>query len=65
MYMPTYLTHPEHGTHIAYSEMEIENCKQNGWSVYGSEPPRKAIKEPPPEILGVPRQKRKYTKRAK
>lgn len=31
--MLVYMTHPNHGTHIAYSHEEIERCKANGWTV--------------------------------
>lgn len=31
--MITYMTHPDHGTHIAYSKAEVERCESNGWSV--------------------------------
>lgn len=37
--MTTYLTHPEHGTHLAYDDGEVERCKKNGWVVYGDKPP--------------------------
>ena len=30
--MLTYLTHPLHGTHIAYTEQEIAQCEKNGWT---------------------------------
>ena len=29
--MEIYLTHPEHGTHIAYSEAEERECAKSGW----------------------------------
>ncbi len=25
------LTHPKHGTHLAYSEAEAQTCEGNGW----------------------------------
>lgn len=31
--MPTYLTHAEHGTHIAYNAIELEACLKNGWQL--------------------------------
>lgn len=50
--MVTYMTHPEHGTHIAYSDVEIETCKNNGWSV--RDEPKEAPKESPKrETLGL------------
>lgn len=36
--MLVYMTHPNHGTHIAYSQSEVDTCKANGWKV--REPPR-------------------------
>lgn len=51
--MQIYLTHPDHGTHIAYSDQEVERCKANGWVL------RKDSSE-----IQEPRQKRKYTRRA-
>lgn len=44
--MITYLTHPLHGTHVAYSQDEVERCQRNGWKV--REEPRKASPTPPP-----------------
>ena len=26
------LTHPDHGIHIAYSDVEVAECKKNGWT---------------------------------
>lgn len=31
--MIVYLTHPKHGTHIAYSDDEVARCQSNGWKV--------------------------------
>lgn len=31
--MMTFLTHPEHGTHIAYTDSEVALCQKNGWTV--------------------------------
>lgn len=36
---PIYMTHEDHGVHIAYDEAEIERCKVNGWVVFGDKPP--------------------------
>lgn len=55
--MATYMTHPDHGTHIAYSEAEIETCKQHGWSL--RDEPKEAPKES--EVKA----KRKYTRKVK
>ena len=37
--MLVYMTHPNHGTHIAYSDDEVEKCKTHGWVVHGPRPP--------------------------
>ena len=29
--MEIYMTHPEHGTHIAYSDREVAECAKSGW----------------------------------
>lgn len=29
--MEIYLVHPEHGTHIAYTENEVAECAKSGW----------------------------------
>lgn len=26
-----FLEHPQHGTHIAYSDIEVAACEKNGW----------------------------------
>jgi hypothetical protein len=31
--MLTYMTHPEHGTHIAYDHAEVERLQKTGWTV--------------------------------
>lgn len=31
--MLVYMSHPNHGTHIAYSQAEVDTCKANGWKV--------------------------------
>ena len=36
--MMTFLTHPLHGTHIAYTDQEIALCKKNGWTERDTEP---------------------------
>lgn len=56
--MAVYMTHPDHGTHIAYSEVEVETCKKNGWSL--RDEPKDSLKESAPEV----KVKRKYTRRA-
>jgi hypothetical protein len=28
-----YLTHPDHGTHIAYTQDEIDRCLAEGWKL--------------------------------
>jgi len=35
------LTHPKHGTHFAYSEVEAKNCEENGWTRYIEKPKEK------------------------
>lgn len=37
-----YLTHPQHGSHVAYSEDEVARCKASGWVERG------AAASPPP-----------------
>lgn len=44
--MLTYLSHPKHGIHIAYSQTEIDACVGNGWSVLDKLP----VKTSEPEI---------------
>lgn len=44
--MIVYMTHPQHGTHIAYSDDEVSRCKANGWSVRVDAP--KPAPAPPP-----------------
>lgn len=29
--MPIYMKHPDHGTHIVYSEQEADACRKHGW----------------------------------
>ena len=42
--MLVYLVHPKHGTHIAYSPLEVEKCKANGWVERDKvEPPKQPI----------------------
>jgi hypothetical protein len=36
--MLIYMTHPNHGTHIAYSQGEIDDCLKNGWKVREEKP---------------------------
>ena len=38
--MLVYLVHPKHGTHIAYSPLEVEKCKANGWVERDAVPPK-------------------------
>jgi Zn ribbon nucleic-acid-binding protein len=42
--MLVYLEHPDHGVHIAYSKVELEECLQNGWKVREE---KKEVKEEP------------------
>ncbi len=37
--MTTYLTHPDHGVHLAYTDEEIKKCEATGWKVVGNAPP--------------------------
>ena len=48
--MVVYMTHPRHGTHIAYSDAEGETCKKNGWSLR-EDSKENAKEEPKREIL--------------
>lgn len=45
-----YLAHPEHGTHIAYTDREVNDCLENGWTIVEEkqpEPPAEAKPEAP------------------
>lgn len=53
--MAIYMTHPDHGTHICYSQSEVDSCVKNGWSLREEKKPEAAA----PEV----KQKRKYTRR--
>lgn len=61
--MPTYLTHSEHGTHIAYLQAEVDACLKNGWKVREEDAP--APKPPHEGAAGVAVAKRKYVRKAK
>lgn len=43
--MITYMTHPDHGVHIAYTQAEIAYNQKNGWKVHGPNPPKKKVIE--------------------
>jgi hypothetical protein len=44
--MVVYMTHPQHGTHIAYSQQEVEACQKNGWSIRPEKEERKTLTLP-------------------
>ena len=44
-----FLVHPKHGTHIAYSQLEVDECLKNGWVV------REDKKKEPEKKRGRPR----------
>ena len=48
--MITYMTHPDHGTHIAYSDAEVDRCKNNGWSVRGDKKEPENVKPERPVL---------------
>jgi len=54
--MLVYMTHPKHGTHIAYSHDEVEMCKRNGWTVREDKPKQEAPRPPAP-TLTLPKRK--------
>ena len=31
--MLVHMTHPQHGIHIAYSDVEVAACEKNGWTL--------------------------------
>jgi hypothetical protein len=37
--MHIYLKHPQHGTKVAISDLEVENDVKNGWKVYNLDAP--------------------------
>lgn len=55
--MAIYMTHPDHGTHICYSQSEVDSCVKNGWSL--RDEPKGSPKESEPELKA----KRKYTRK--
>lgn len=61
--MITYLKHPEHGTHICYSQTEVDACLKNGWKVREEDAP--ALATPHQEPPGVAVAKRKYVRKVK
>lgn len=61
--MPTYLTHSEHGTHIVYTQADVDACLKNGWKVREEDAP--ALDAPHQEPTGVAVAKRKYVRKAK
>lgn len=52
----SYMTHPEHGVHIAYSKDEVERCKAHGWT---EKPGEGAETDPPQKPKRGPYKKRK------
>lgn len=51
--MLVYMSHPNHGTHIAYSQTEVDTCKANGWKVI--ETPRTPNQQEASRKRGRPR----------
>lgn len=41
-----YLTHPNHGTHIAYTQQEVESCLKAGWTIRQDKPESKPAEKP-------------------
>lgn len=41
--MLVYLTHPQHGTHIAYDQSEVDRCKANGWVLRDEKKPAPVV----------------------
>lgn len=52
--MIVYMTHPQHGTHIAYSEDEVARCKLSGWSVRDDAKKAQAPQAPPAQPVAQP-----------
>ena len=51
-----YLEHPEHGTKVAYMDLEAENDEQNGWTRYTIDTPTpvvEVVEEPVEEPVAV------------
>ena len=64
-----YMTHPQNGVHIVYSEDEQKACEKDGWIVHGPTPPGRAVAaEPvahvPRETLTLPKRKPGRPRRA-
>ena len=60
-----YMTHPQHGVHIVYSEDDQKACEKEGWSVHGPTPPGREpraaeaahVADVPRETLHLPKRK--------
>ena len=58
-----YMTHPQHGMHIVYSEDDQKACEKEGWSVHGPTPPGVSVvtvaasADVPRETLHLPKRK--------
>lgn len=47
-----YLDHPEHGTHVCYSESDVKIAEKNGWILRKDEPViEKTVAEDEPVIV--------------
>lgn len=65
MKFPCYLTHPKHGTHIAYDPGEVErHVEHYGWTVAGI-PGTQPAKPTPPEPVKPPAVKVEPKKRGR
>ncbi len=49
-----YLTHPGHGTHIAYTSQEVADCLANGWKIREEPKPVPPPVVEPPKAVSVP-----------
>lgn len=52
-----YLTHPNHGTHIAYTNLEVEECIKAGWTIKEEPLNDTSKKEPVKPQRGRPKAK--------
>ena len=52
----TYMTHPQNGVHIVYSEDEQKECEKEGWVVHGPTPPGFSVVTVAQPTAKVPRE---------
>ena len=53
--MLVYMIHPNHGTHIAYTPQEVEDCLKNGWTFKDAPKENTQETEKPKKRPGRPR----------